>query len=192
MSAFLLLAALLALAPIAASTAVDAQSSARTARIGVLWNPDHVDPEYRETQAAGRALGVAVHSLEARKSGDLARAFQTAAAAKLEAIVVVSSRLMSVNRQSIAELATHHRLPLVAGWGGWPQAGALFSDGPDLDLIVRHAATYVQKVLKGTRPGDIPIEQPTKFELVINVKAAKAYGVTVPPAILARADKTIE
>lgn len=149
-------------------------------RIGVLWNPDHVDPEYRETQSAGRALGVAIHSLEVRQPADLERAFRTAAAANVEAIVVVSWRLMSANRQAIAELATRHRVPLVAGWGGWPQVGALFSYGPDIDLVVRHAATHVQKVLKGARPGDIPIEQP------------KVYGVTVPPAILARADKTIE
>jgi putative ABC transport system substrate-binding protein len=162
------------------------------ARIGVLWNPDHVDPEYRESQAAGRALGVVIHSLEVRQSDDIERAFRVAAAANVEAIVVVSSRLMSLNRQPIADLATRHRLLLVAGWGGWPQLGALFSYGPDLDLIVRHAATHVQKVLKGARPGDLPIEQPTKFELVINVKTARAYGITVPPAILARADRTIE
>lgn len=161
-------------------------------RIGVLWNPDHVDPEYRETQVAGRALGVTVHSLEVRQPGDFERAFQTAATAKLEAIVVVSSRLMLINRQLIADLATRQRLLLVAGFGGWPQVGALFSYGPDIDVIVRHAATHVQKVLKGARPGDIPVEQPTKFELIVNMKTAKAYGVTVPPAISARADKTIE
>lgn len=162
------------------------------ARIGVLWNPDHVDPEYRETQAAGRALGVEIHSLEVRRPTDFERAFRTAATARVEAIIVVSSRLMSLNRQAIADLATRHRVPLVAGWGGWPQVGALFSYGPDLDVIVRHSATYVVKVLKGARPGDIPIEQPTKFDLIINVKTAKAYGVAVPAEILARADKIIE
>ena len=161
-------------------------------RIGVIWNPDHVDPEYRETQSAGRTLGVTVHSLEVRQPGDVTRAFQTAAGAKVEAIIVVSSRLMLLNRQPIADLASLHRLPLVAGFGGWPQLGALFSYGPDVDLVARRAATHMQKVLKGARPGDIPVEQPTKFELVINLKTAKAYGVTVPSAILAGADKTIE
>ena len=161
-------------------------------RVGVLWNPDHVDPEYRETQAAGRTLGVQVHSLEVRAGGDLERAFQTAAAARVEAIVVVSSRLMAVNRQAIADLATRNRMLLVAGWGGWPQVGALFSYGPDLDVIVRLAATHVDKVLRGARPGDIPIEQPNKFELIVNLKAARAHGLTVPPAILGRADRVLE
>ena len=161
-------------------------------RVGVLWNPDHVDPEYRETQAAGRTLGVQVHSLEVRAGGDLERAFQTAAAARVEAIVVVSSRLMALNRQAIADLATRNRMLLVAGWGGWPQVGALFSYGPDLDVIVRLAATHVDKVLRGARPGDIPIEQPNKFELIVNLKAARAHGLTVPPAILGRADRVLE
>ena len=161
-------------------------------RVGVLWNPDHVDPEYRETQAAGRTLGVQVHSLEVRAAGDLERAFQTAIAARVEAIVVVSSRLMAVNRQAIADLATRNRMLLAAGWGGWPQVGALFSYGPDLDVIVRLAATHVDKVLRGARPGDIPIEQPTKFDLIVNLKAARAHGLTVPPAILSRADRVLE
>jgi len=162
------------------------------ARIGVLWNPDHVDPEYRETQAAGRALGVEVHSLEVRQPADFERAFRTAATARVEAIIVVSSRLMSLNRQLIADVAARQRLPLVTGWGAWPQVGALFSYGPDLDFIVRHSATYVDKVLRGARPGDIPVQQPTKFDLIVNVKTAKAYSVAVPPGILARADKIIE
>ena len=151
-----------------------------------------MDPEYRETQAAGRTLGVQVHSLEVRAGGDLERAFQTASAARVEAIVVVSSRLMAVNRQAIADLATRNRMLLVAGWGGWPQVGALFSYGPDLDVIVRLAATHVDKVLRGARPGDIPIEQPNKFDLIVNLKAARAHGLTVPPAILGRADRVLE
>jgi putative ABC transport system substrate-binding protein len=161
-------------------------------RIGVLWNPDHVDPEYRETQAAGRALGVEVHSLEVRQPADFERAFRTAATARVEAVVVVSSRLMSLNRQLIADLATRQRILFVGGWGAWAQLGALFSYGPDLDVIVRHSASYVARVLKGARPAEIPVEQPTKFDLILNLKTAKAYGVTVPPGILARAEKIID
>jgi putative tryptophan/tyrosine transport system substrate-binding protein len=164
----------------------------RISRIGVLWNPDHADPEYRETQSAGRALRVEIHSLEVRRPDGFEGAFRVAAAAGLEAIVVVSSRMMTLNRQPLSELATRHRILLVTGSGGWPQFGALFSYGPDLDFLVRQAATHVDRVLKGARPGEIPIEQPTKFELVINLKTAKAYGVAVPPAILVRADKIIE
>jgi len=161
-------------------------------QVGVLWNPDHIDPEYRETQGAGRALGVEVHSLEVRGPGDVDRAFRAAVGARVEAIVVVSSRLMLVNQQPITELAARHRMVLVGGWGAWPQAGALFSYGPDLDVLVRQAATHVDKVLKGARPGDIPIVQPTKFELVINLKTAKALGLTIPPSLLQRADQVIE
>jgi len=168
------------------------EMSPAVARIGVLWNPDHVDPEYRETQAAGRTLGVEVHSLEVRQPADFERAFRTAATARVEAIVVVSSRLMSLNRQLIAELAARQRVPLVTGWGAWAQLGALFSYGPDLDVIVRHSATYVDKVLKGARPAETPVQQPTKFDLIVNVKTAKTYGVTIPTGILARADKIIE
>jgi len=161
-------------------------------RVGVLWNPDHIDPEYRESQGAGRALGVEVHSLEVRGPADLDRAFRAALGARVEAIVVVSSRLMLVNRQPITELAARHRMLLVGGWGAWPQAGALFSYGPDLDVLVRQAATHVDKVLKGARPGDIPIVQPTKFELIINLRTAKALGLTIPPSLLQRADQVIE
>ncbi len=161
-------------------------------RVGVLWNPDHIDPEYRESQGAGRALGVEVHSLEVRGPGDLDRAFRAAVGARVEAIVVVSSRLMLVNQQSITELAARHRMLLVGGWGAWPQAGALFSYGPDLDVLVRQAATHVDKVLKRARPGDIPIVQPTKFELVVNLKTAKALGLTIPPSLLQRADQVID
>jgi putative ABC transport system substrate-binding protein len=161
-------------------------------RVGVLWNPDHIDPEYRESQGAGRALGVEVHSLEVRGPGDLDRAFRAAVGARVEAIVVVSSRLMLVNQQPITELAARHRMLLVGGWGAWPHAGALFSYGPDLDVLVRQAATHVDKVLKGARPGDIPIVQPTKFELIINLRTAKALGLTIPPSLLQRADQVIE
>src|SRR5262249_46968541 len=163
-----------------------------TSRVGVLWNPNHVDPEYRETQAAGRTLAMEIHSLEVRGPDDFDRAFGVAAAARIEAIVVVSSRLMSLNRQIVMELATRNRVPLVTGWGGWPRVGALFSYGPDLDAIVRRAATYVDRILKGAKPADLPVEQPTKFELVINVKTAKVLGLAIPQSLLLRADEVIQ
>jgi len=97
-----------------------------------------------------------------------------------------------LNRSLITELATRNRMLLIAGWGGWPQVGALFSYGPDLDAIVRHAATLLGKILKGAKPADLPIEHPTKFELVINLKTAKALGLTIPPSLLLRADQVIE
>jgi putative tryptophan/tyrosine transport system substrate-binding protein len=164
----------------------------RISRVGILWNPDHVDPEYRETQKAAPALGVRVQSLEVRSANDFDAVWQTASASQLEAVIAVSSRLMTLNRQRIIESSRQRRLLLVSGWGPWANEGALFSYGPDLDAIVRRAATYVDKILKGAKPGDLPIEQPTKFALVINLKTAKALGLTIPQTLLLRADQVIE
>jgi putative ABC transport system substrate-binding protein len=161
-------------------------------RIGILWNPDHIDPEYRETQAAARRLGLQLHSLEVRRPADFDAAFAAAATARAEAIVVVSSRLMTLSRSQITEFAAKHRIILVSGWGPWAQNGALLSYGPDLNALVRLAATQIDKILKGAKPGDLPVEQPTKFQLVINTKTAKAFGLTVPPSLLLRADQIIE
>jgi putative ABC transport system substrate-binding protein len=158
-------------------------------RIGVLSNPDHIDPEYAETQATARDLGIQVQSLEVRAPAEFDNALAAAAAGRVQAIVVVSSRLMTMARPQIVDFAGKHRIVLVSGWGPWAQAGALLSYGPDLDVIVRHAATYVDKILKGAKPADLPVEQPTKFELVVNLKTAKALGLTIPPSVLARADE---
>src|SRR5262245_66426115 len=99
---------------------------------------------------------------------------------------------MLLNRPTVMELATRSRVLLVTGWGGWPQVGALFSYGPDLDAIVRQAASYVDKILKGAKPADLPVEQPTKFELVVNLKTAKMLGVAVPPPLLLRTDSVCQ
>jgi putative tryptophan/tyrosine transport system substrate-binding protein len=164
----------------------------RISRVGMLWNPDHVDPEYRETQKAALALGLRVQSLEVRSANDFDAAWQTASATQLEAVIAVSSRLMTLNRQRIIDSSQQRRLLLASGWGPWAKDGALFSYGPDLDAIVRRAATYVDKILKGAKPADLPIEQPTKFDLVVNLKTAKAFGLTIPETLLLRADRVIE
>ena len=161
-------------------------------RVAVLWNPDHPDGEYRNTEAAARQLGVRVQSLDVRRIEDFDGAFDAAVRARAEALVVVSSRFMNVNRPRIVEFAGKHRLPLVSGWGPWVRAGGLMSYGPDLDVLVRRAATHVDKILKGSKPGDLPVEQPTKFELAINLKTAKSLGLTIAPSLLARADYVIE
>ena len=161
-------------------------------RIGVLWNPNHIDPEYRETQIAGRKLGLQVQSLEVRAPADFDGAFTAASAGRVEAIVVVSARLMEVARQRIADLAGKHRILLVSGWGPWAEGGALLSYGPDLNAVVGRTAGYVDKILKGAKPADLPVEQPTKFELVINSKTAKSLGLTIPQSLLISADKVIE
>jgi putative ABC transport system substrate-binding protein len=161
-------------------------------RVAVLWNPDHPDGEYRNSEAAARQLGLHVQSLEVRRLADLDGALEAARRARAEAVMVVSSRFMNLNRPRILEFAGRQRIPLVSGWGPWARAGGFMSYGPDLDTLVRRAATHVDKILKGARPADLPIEQPTKFELVVNLRTARALGLTVPPSVLARADQIIE
>jgi putative ABC transport system substrate-binding protein len=162
------------------------------ARVAVLWNPDHVDPEYRETQAAGKTLGIQVHSLEARSRADFESAYQTALSVGAEALIPVSSRLTTVNRAGIIAFAARHRLLLASGWGPWAREGALLSYGPDLDDITRRSAAHVDKILRGANPADIPVEQPTRFQLVLNAKTAKALALTVPERLRALADEVIE
>jgi len=162
------------------------------ARIALLWNPDHVDPEYRETQAAGKILGIQVHSLEARSRADFESAYQTALSVGAEALIPVSSRLMTVDRAGIIAFAARHRLLLASGWGPWAREGALLSYGPDLNEITRRSAAHVDKILRGASPADIPVEQPTRFQLVLNAKSAKALNLTIPERLRALADEVIE
>ena len=153
-------------------------------------NPDHPDGEFAATQAAGRSLGVQVQSLEVRGRDHFASAFAAANRDGMEAVIVASSRLMTLNRARILDLAVQNRLLIVSGWGPWAAEGGLLSYGPDLDAVIRRSATYVDKILKGAKPADLPVEQPTKFELVINLKTAKAFGLTIPPSVLARGRST--
>jgi putative tryptophan/tyrosine transport system substrate-binding protein len=161
-------------------------------RVAVIWNPDHIDPEYRETQAAAKELGIQIQSLEVRSRDDFDAAFQAATTARTQALIPVSSRLMTTNRPRIIQFSTQRRLLLASGWGPWAREGALLSYGPDLDVITQRAAAYVDKILRGARPGELPVEQPTKFQLVINGKTAKAFRLQVPDKLLALADEVIE
>jgi len=161
-------------------------------RVAVLWNPKHVDPEYAATQAAGPTLGIQVQSLEVRSPSDFDAAFQAAHTGRAEALVVVSSRLMFFARDRILDFAARRRIPVVGGWGPWAQLGALFSYGPDVNASVGHAALYVDRILKGARAGDLPVEQSSQFDLVLNLKTASALGLTIPSSIRARAAQVIE
>lgn len=161
-------------------------------RAAVLWNPDHPDGEHRNTEAAAHVLGIRVQSLEVRRPDEFEAAFQGAVRERAESLLVASSRLMNANRSRILAFAATHRIPLVTGWGPWARAGSLMSYGPDLDILVRRAATHVDKILKGAKPAELPVEQPTKYELVINLKTAKALGLTIPPSLLGRADQIIQ
>lgn len=164
----------------------------RVSRVGVIWNPDHVDPEYRETQKAAQTLGVQIQSLEVRNASDFDAAFRLAITAQVDALIVVSSRLMTTHRAQITAFAAERRLVLVSGWGPWATGGALFSYGPDLNAIIQRSASYVDRILKGAKPAELPIERPTHFELIVNGKTAKALGLSVPQSLLILANKVID
>src|SRR3990172_8845984 len=150
-------------------------------RVAVLWDPTHVDLEFRELEAGARALGVRLQSVEGRAAAGLA-----------DAMIVVPSRLLNLNEKRMVAFAGERRFPAVSMWGFFAEAGGLMSYGPNIDVMIRRAATHADKILKGARPGDLPIERPTRFELVVNLKTAKALGVTVPQSLLLRADRVIE
>lgn len=164
----------------------------RVKHAAFLWNPDHPDNELREAERAAQSLSVRLQLVEMRGSGDVDAALRAVTDAGCDALYVVSSRQTVLNTSRIVDFATRHRLPLAGGWGAWAHAGGLLSYGPNINDMMRRLVAYVDKVLKGAKPADLPIEQPTKFEFVINVKVAKSIGVDVPPTLLSRADEVIE
>jgi putative ABC transport system substrate-binding protein len=164
----------------------------RVSHVAFLYNPDHPDNELREAQRAAQSLNVRLQPVEMRGSGDLGDALRAVTDAGSDALYVVSSRQTVLNTPRIVDFATRNRLPLAGGWGAWARAGGLLSYGPNINDMMRSVVAYVDKVLKGAKPADLPIQQPTKFEFVINAKAAKGIGIDVPPTLLARADEVIE
>jgi putative ABC transport system substrate-binding protein len=164
----------------------------RVQRAAFLWNPDHPDNELIEAQRAAPALKMQLHPVEMRGSSNLEDALRALIDDRPDALYVVSSRHTVLNIPRIVDFAKTNQLPLVGGWGAWARAGGLLSFGPNADEMAGRAIEYVDKILKGAKPADLPIQQPTKFELVINAKAAKAIGIEVPPMLLARADEVIE
>jgi ABC-type uncharacterized transport system substrate-binding protein len=163
-------------------------------RIGVLMDPSHPTNalDLKSTEIAAQALGVTLQSLEVRASGELDSALANMFRQHVDALIVLPGDLLFTHRRHILDLAGKNRLPVIYGWGEVAAAGALLSYGVDIADNYRRAAYYVDKILKGAKPGDLPIEQPTKFELVINLKTAKTLGLTIPPSLLQRADQVIE
>jgi putative ABC transport system substrate-binding protein len=161
-------------------------------RVAIMWDPNHTDPEFRETQRAARALGVQLQSLEVRGPGDYEGAFQAALHERAEALIVNGGRLMFLNRQRIGDFVEKNNLIMVGVPSWLMDVGALLSYGPNVPELFRRAATYVDKVLKGARPADLPMQQPTTFELTVSLKREKELGITVPPTVIARADRVIE
>jgi putative ABC transport system substrate-binding protein len=127
-----------------------------------------------------------------RRPDDFESAFRAANNAGIDSLYVVSSRQTVLNIERIVEFATKTRVPLAGGWGAWAKEGGLFSYGPDGVNMASRAAIYIDKIFKGANPADLPVEQPTKFELIINLKTAKALGLTVPYSLLSRADELID
>jgi putative ABC transport system substrate-binding protein len=166
----------------------------RLSRIGVLQNPDNLTTaaDLTSAQAAARALGLRIQVLDARGPEDFERVFDAAARGRVDAVFALPDALVSVNLKRLVESAARHHLPMMYANREFAEAGGLISYGADLVDLHRRAATYVDKILKGAKPGDLPIEQPTKFDLVVNLRTAKALGLTIPQSILLRADKVIE
>ncbi|HEY7168901.1 MAG TPA: ABC transporter substrate-binding protein [Candidatus Binatia bacterium] len=164
----------------------------RISNVAVLWNPDHADPEFREIQRAVHSSDVRIESLQVRQDKDLEPAFQAATKAKVEALIVVSSRLLNYNRDRIVDFTAKTRLPLIGDWGPWTTLGALFSYGPDISESVRRSAKILDKVLKGASPAEVPVERPTKFEFSVNMRAAQQLRLEIPQSVLYRADKVIK
>ena len=161
-------------------------------RVAILWNPNHTDPEYRETQRAAGALRVQLQSLEVREASDFEGAFQAAIRERAEALIVAGSRLLHLHRQQIGNFVAKNRLILVGTPKWLSEIGSLLTYGPNPVELNRRAAGYVDKILKGAKPADLPMQQPATFELVINLKIAKALGLSIPPSLLLRADQVIE
>ncbi|HUM17358.1 MAG TPA: ABC transporter substrate-binding protein [Candidatus Nitrosotalea sp.] len=166
----------------------------RASRIAVLRDPDNRTStlSVRAAESAGKSLGVVVQSFDARERRDFEAAFLAMKRAHADAVILGVNTPFVADRKRIAELAIQNRLAMMTPAKEYAEAGALVSYGTDYPDQFRRAATYVDKILKGARPGDLPVEQPTKFELVVNLKTAKVLGLTIPPSLLQRADQLIE
>ena len=163
-------------------------------QVGILWNPDSRGStnSLAQTQEAAKALKLQLRLVEARSADDFDKAFEALARSRTSVFVAMTAGMFEANRRQLLQSAAKHRLAGVFSARHWGDSGALLTYGPDLFEAVRHAAVYVDKILKGAKPGELPIEQPTKFELVVNLKTAKTLAIKIPQSILVRADRVIE
>ena len=166
-------------------------------RVAALWQPGFVGERtekdmLKEVEVTARALGVRLQFVEARGPADFDRAFSDMTRARADALTVLGSAMFANERRRVVDLAAKNRLPGVYGFREYVDAGGLMAYGPNVADLFQRAATYADKILKGAKPGDLPVEQPTKFELVLNLKTAKALGLTIPQSVLVRADQVIE
>ena len=165
----------------------------KVSRVSVMSSPAHPGEqrELAETQKTARSVGLTLAYHQVSNTADVNAAFDATLKEQANALLAFPDPVTTAHRGQIAEFAVKHRLPSVFGWGDYVEAGGLMSYGPDHNALWRRLAVYVDKILKGTKPADLPVEQPTKFELVINLKTAKQIGLTIPPNVLARADRVI-
>ena len=166
-------------------------------RVAVLWHPGVYGERtmrdmVKETEGAARALGVRLQLLEARGPNDFDRAFSAMSRGRADALIVFPSPMFYLEHRRIVDLVARNRLPAIYAFREAVEAGGLMAYGASITDQFRRSATYVDKILKGAKPADLPVEQPTRFELVINLKTAKALGLTFPPSILIRADQVIQ
>jgi putative tryptophan/tyrosine transport system substrate-binding protein len=168
------------------------EAAPNISRVAFVWYPDHPDNEHREAQRAAQALGLQLYPVEVHGSDDFEAALSEANRVGVDSIYVVSSRLTVLNMRRLVQFATKNHLPLVGGWGAWAKEGGLFSYGPDGIAMAGRAANYIDKIFKGANPGELPVEQPVKFELIINLKTANALGLSLPHSLLSRADELVD
>jgi putative tryptophan/tyrosine transport system substrate-binding protein len=166
----------------------------RAKRVGLLWNRPNLGATLtaQAIHTAARDAGLRVNLLEVNNPQELTEAFDTAAKERLDAVIVTHDTMTAAHRRRIADLALARRLPSISSYSLVAEAGGLMSYGPDLAELHKRAAVFVDKILRGAKPADLPVEQPTIFRLVINLKTAKALGLTIPPSLLLRADQVIE
>jgi putative tryptophan/tyrosine transport system substrate-binding protein len=163
----------------------------RISRVAVLRDPRLPPDSFNETQKASQSFALKLQSLEIRNAADVETAFSMMSNQRPDALITLPQAILSLHRRRILEFATKSRLPSTHGQKEWVESGGLMSYGPDNLDILRRAAKYVDKILKGAKPADLPVEQPMKFEFVVNLKTAKQIGVTIPQSVLYRADRVI-
>lgn len=163
-------------------------------RVAVIWNAanPYSERDFKETVGAAQTLGVKVHSTEVRSPADFPNAYEAITRQLPDALIIVNDPLMGARRKELGDFALKSRLPSISSFREYAEAGTLISYGPDSADLRRRAASFVDRILKGEKPGELPVEQPTKFELFINLKTAEALGIAVPSTLLARADEVIE
>ena len=169
------------------------EAAPRVSRLAVVVNPLHPgeDEEFRETEIAARRLGLALQRYPVRSGAEVNGALGAMARDRVDGVVALANLVIMLERGAIADFAARYGIPTISGWEDFALDGNLMTYGPSLPHAWRQVATYVDKILRGAKPADLPVQQPTEFQLVINTRTAKALGLTLPPSLLLRADRVV-